>query len=236
MKKKMLKLGKVSLGSGARIVLVIPGIKDFSIINKAKAEGADILELRFDEWGNILIPEVVKTVKIIQKKGLPLIGTIRSIREGAKKRFSEKQRLELFEAIIPLVDAVDIELSSELIRDKVIKRAKESKKKVIVSYHNFKNTPSDKSLRSIIHKAKAKGADIVKIAALAKNQDDIIRLLELTLDCRDKNLITIAMGKKGAISRVLFPLAGSLLTYSCIGKPLASGQIPLDELRRQLYK
>jgi len=233
-KKKTLKIGRVSLGLRPRIALVISDIKNSGLMKKAESSGADILELRLDQCKKIPQKDIVKTVKTIKTKGMPLIATIRSEKEGGGKSFSQAQRLKLFEAVIPLVDAVDIELSSKTIIDKVIKKAKQAEKKVIISYHNFKSTPSESSLKNIIFKAEGKGADIVKIAALAKNQSDIIKLLELTITFQDKNLITIAMGEKGTVSRVLFPLAGSVLTYTYLDKPSAGGQIPLYRLKEQL--
>jgi len=234
MKKKPLKIGKVSLGQRPRIALVISDIKNTGIVKKAESSGADILELRLDQRKDLSQKDIIKTVKAIKAKGLPFIATIRSAKEGGKKGFSQAQRLKLFEAVTPLADAVDIELSSKLIIDKVIKKAKQAGKTTIISYHNFKSTPSESTLKKIVLKAKDKGADIVKIAALAKKQSDTIKLLELTIAFRDKNLITIAMGEKGAVSRVLFPLAGSLITYTYIDKPLASGQISLSRLKEQL--
>jgi len=40
----------------------------------------------------------------------------------------------------------------------------------------------------------------------------------------------MAMGPVGALSRLFYPAAGSLLTYSSVGEPTAPGQIPLREL------
>ena len=135
---------------------------------------------------------------------------------------------------ISLVNAVDIELSSRNILKKIVKKARTFKKKVIISYHNFKRTPTDKDLESLINRAGTAGADIVKIAVQAKNKKDVIRLMNITLKHSAKNLITIAMGAQGTVSRVFFPFTGSVLTYACISKAVAPGQIPLDVLNQHL--
>ena len=57
---------------------------------------------------------------------------------------------------------LDIETPSEIIK----KIGPETTK--IISYHNFKKTPSTGILKSIAKKIKEKGADIIKIAAQAK--------------------------------------------------------------------
>ena len=64
--------------------------------------------------------------------------------------------------------------------------------------------------------------------------DDVIKLGKFTLENKAKNLITISLGDTGGVSRFLFPMLGSLITYSYISKPSGPGQIPLKELRKQI--
>jgi 3-dehydroquinate dehydratase len=42
--------------------------------------------------------------------------------------------------------------------------------------------------------------------------------------------VTLAMGPVGALSRVFFGVAGSLLTYASVGRPTGPGQLELVEL------
>ncbi len=79
-----------------------------------------------------------------------------------------------------------------------------------------------------MRQASGRGAHIVKIATLAKTAHDVQRLLQVTLAQRGQPLVTIAMGRVGSVSRLAFPLAGSLLTYTSL-RP-AHGQIPLTRL------
>ena len=51
--------------------------------------------------------------------------------------------------------------------------------KIIVSAHNFKDTPSDGDLEAIMKKMWTAGADIVKIATTAKDITDCARVLTL---------------------------------------------------------
>ena len=230
----MVKIGELTLGKIPRVALVLSCQKDLNFVKKAKARGIDILEVRIDRLKNINKEPVLKFIKAVKKTGLPVIATVRSRAEGALKNIADNKRLELLEAVLPLVNAVDIELSSKTILKKIVKKARTFKKKVIISYHNFKKTPTDKDLGSLINKAKKAGADIVKIAVQPKNKKDVIRLMNWTLKHKNKNLITIAMGTQGTISRVLFPFAGSVLTYACKYRAVAPGQIPLDVLNQQL--
>ncbi|HBR16550.1 MAG: type I 3-dehydroquinate dehydratase [Deltaproteobacteria bacterium RIFCSPLOWO2_12_FULL_43_16] len=220
-----MKIGKLKLGDTPRIAAVIVDGEDRKAIAAAKRDGADLLELRIDCFKKQDVVAVQKIVKHIQTKKLPLLATIRSKAEGGKSGISEKERLRLFQNIMPLVDAVDIELGSKKILGDVIKEAHRFKKKVIVSYHNFKNTPEQKKLEAIIKNSKKAGGDIVKIAAFAKNKKDIIRLASLAAS--HSGIITIAMGSMGIVSRILFPMLGSLLTYCSVTKSSAPGQISL---------
>lgn len=220
-----MNIGKLKVGNIPRIAAVIVDGEDRKAIAAAKRDGADLLELRIDCFKKQDVAVVQKIVKHIQVKKLPMLATIRSKAEGGKSGISEKERLRLFQAVIPFVDAVDIELSSKKILRDVIKEARRFKKKVIVSYHNFKDTPEQKKLEAIIKNGKKAGGDIVKIAAFAKNKKDIIQLASLTASHND--IITIAMGRLGIVSRLFFPMLGSLLTYCSVTKSSAPGQIPL---------
>ena len=154
-----------------------------------------------------------------------MLATIRSKAEGGKSGISEKERLRLFQNIMPFVDAVDIELSSKKILNQVVSKAHAHKKKAIISYHNFKNTPEQKRLETIVKNCKKAGGDMVKIATFAREKKDIARLAALTLS--HKNIIVIAMGRLGIVSRIFFPALGSLLTYCPVTGPSAPGQLSL---------
>ena len=148
--------------------------------------------------------------------------------EGGKSRTPDAKRASLYQRVAPLVDAVDIELSS----GDVLKQARPAIEKhrgvLIISYHNFSGTPADTRLAEIMDHAVAEGADIIKIATFAEREDDVLRLLNFTSKHRAKRLVSIAMGAKGAISRLVFPLAGSLMTYTSTAP--SDGQVPLSTL------
>ncbi len=80
------------------------------------------------------------------------------------------------------------------------------------------------------------GADIVKIATMAKSRADVVRLLRFTETCTVP-VVTIAMSAIGTVSRVIAPLFGSLFTYGYITRPVAPGQLPVERLSemRELF-
>lgn len=222
-----LKIGKLALGKTPRIAA---GFKDHTspgLIKKARQMGLDIAEMRIDQYASFERGHVLK--EIAKFKDFPKIATIRSRKEGGNWNLSEKERLSLFKAVLPKVHAVDIELSSTKILAPVVKAARAAGKTVIISYHNFKQTPKTAILNKTLKQAKARGADIVKIAAMARKRADVQALAVFTLDNADKNLITIAMGERGSISRISFPALGSLITYASFGGTTAPGQLSYEK-------
>ncbi len=223
-------------GHAPNITAVITGSVDGKAIRNAVTAGATGFELRVDTLLKLDKADIAKAAKRLRTykalKDRPLILTIRSRKEGGEFGFSDTERAELFSLLTPYTDIVDIELSSRAILAPVVKTAKTSGSQVIISYHNFKSTPTEARLNSIITEARANGADIVKIAAKAKKPKDLKVLSKLLIE--NKDLIVIAMGRYGAGSRVFFPMLGSLTTYGSITKSSAPGQMPVALLKEQL--
>lgn len=220
-----LKIGTLTLGIVPRIAVSFRDKTPKSKITEAKRLGVDIAELRIDLFSSLKPSCVLKeTAKF---KGIPTIATIRSEVEGGKWRFHDEKRLELFQAVIPKVDAIDIELSSKFILGLVVQTARRAKKLVIISYHNFERTPELGELNQIRELAESSGADIVKIAAMARTPADFKALARFTVDHAASGIITVAMGQEAAVSRIVFPALGSLVTYAHLGKPTAPGQLGL---------
>ncbi|QQR83091.1 type I 3-dehydroquinate dehydratase [Candidatus Peregrinibacteria bacterium] len=106
---------------------------------------------------------------------------------------------------------------------------------LIVSYHNFKSTPSNTELLKKIKTMRRRGADIVKIAVTPKSMADTFRIIQLAHQFKEQKIphILIAMGKLGVLSRVLTPLTGGTLMFAPLnkGKNTAPGQLTIKELR-----
>jgi 3-dehydroquinate dehydratase-1 len=196
---------------------------------------ADIIELRIDQFARHDPAYVGALCRDAGARGLPLIATIRSVDEGGGTRLDDAQRLALFEAVLPMVAAVDVELRAP-IRAQVVEQAHRAGKRAIVSYHNFSATPIDTDLTAIFDAAVLADADVVKIAAQARDAADADRLLVFLLERRHRAMIVIGMGPHGVASRVFFPLLGSLITYGSVGTATAPGQLPLAELHAALRR
>jgi 3-dehydroquinate dehydratase-1 len=153
-------------------------------------------------------------------------------------RGSESERLLLFSALLPKVEAVDIELSSSEILALVVSRAQKAQKKLIISFHDFKAVPSLAVLSDLVERAKEKGADLIKIAATPHSTEEVQTLASATIAKSHHNLMVIGMGPEGLKTRLLLPALGSLLTFAYIDQPTAPGQLSVREtcqLLRALY-
>lgn len=226
-KVKTLALGSVALDGTPRLVV---GFTDTASAETARAaldHGVDIAELRIDQFSSHEIEYVLGQVRKFRR--LPTIATVRLQKEGGRYRKTEAERLLLFKALIPEVDAVDVEFGVG-IRDEVIEFAKQHGKLAIVSHHDLKGTPPVDKLTGLVDEAKKVGADVVKIATMVKTQADIRTLSRLTLEQAHSNIAVIGMGAVGLLTRIFLPALGSLLTYAYIGQPTAPGQLDADTM------
>ncbi len=208
--------------------------KNFSEnVKLCKELGADIVELRVDQFSNTDVSYVKKLLEEAQSAGLKTILTIRSPEEGGKE---VPNREELFKALSPLSDYTDIELSSRGLLIPVGNIVKNAGKKLIISYHNFELTPANWIIREVIREAYRFGG-IPKVAVKANSYEDVARLLCIARQVEGEKIL-ISMGDKGKISRLAGYVFGSIITYCSLHKAFAPGQIPLEEmvrLRKEFY-
>ena len=202
----------------------------------AKLPGFGGFEARYD-----LFDKVAKFEKILGDKKLAdsaILFTDRSTKEGGKTDPGDvKGRARVIRRYLPYVNGVDIELSSPEVIARVVQVIKEARKMLVISYHNFKRTPSLRQLNKICRQAVALGADVVKVATMIR-EADFPRADE---DCRVLTIFmathlglvqkaVIGMGKAGGPTRVFFPYLGSVLVYASVGPPTAEGQFSVEEM------
>ena len=215
-------LGGINLN---RSIVASIGKNPLDSAMKAKELGADILEIRID----LLEVDPEPLINEIKELGLPIIITNREKHDGGEWDGSEDDRINLLISLLPLADGVDIELCAKK-RDFVVKKARSLGKTIIVSTHDFEKTPELEFMIGILEESFAAGADIAKLAVMAKSLEDVLRLLEATLRSKG-DVCTIAMGEKGRHSRVVAPIYGSVMTYGYVGTAIAPGQLRVDELK-----
>jgi 3-dehydroquinate dehydratase-1 len=194
--------------------------------------GVDVAELRVDWYASTGPEHALRQIRPFA--GVPTLATVRAKDEGGYWAGDEPERLRLYEAIVPEVDAVDVELASAEIRPGVVAAARAHGTLVILSHHDFTATPSAAYLDSLVEDGFAAGADLVKVSTMAHGPDDVRTLTEFTLRHQHRGVIVIAMGAEGAASRLMLPVLGSRITYSAVGGRPAPGQLPFEETVRLL--
>lgn len=199
-------------------------------IAAAVADGVDVAELRVDRYGSVDVERVVAEAR--RFTALPTLATVRSATEGGDWAGTEAQRAEVYTALLEVVGAIDVEVacveaSPELAA--VVAAARARGVVVILSHHDFDATPEGDALDALAARARALGADYVKVATMARSTADVGRLAAFTLRHADDGVIVIAMGPHGSQSRVFFPALGSRLTYAHLGRWPVPGQLSFAE-------
>lgn len=242
---KPIKARSAVLGGASPLICVpLVGKSREEVLTEARNlanAGPDIAELRVDAWD--CIEDSAKALELVAEvrtevKDLPLILTCRGHWEGGVKEVSEKAKDVLYTEAIDkgLVDFIDKELAySDSVLTSLKKRANEKGIALIVSYHDFKKTPSMEFIYSQLAQQIRYGADVAKIALMPACEEDVLNVFRATLAIRrdfpDVPLITMSMGNLGMHSRIVGGLYGSDLTFAVGSAASAPGQIPILQMR-----
>ena len=136
------------------------------------------------------------------------------------------------------VDLIDLEFFEEEHAAKRIREIQKKGKKVVASHHDLEGTPQIDVMRMLLDHMCEGGADIVKLVVTPKTTEDVLRLLAVTSEFHSENqetpIITVSMGKLGAVSRVSGETFGSCVTFASHGKKSAPGQFQLEEMQQTL--
>ena len=154
---------------------------------------------------------------------------IATCRPGA---LTERERTVLLAASIRAgATYVDIEYEAEPeYRQTLIDLAKQHHCKVIISYHNFDETPDETALHEIVGESEKMGADYVKLAVMANISVDCANVMSLY--GKYDNLIAFCMGDVGKITRIAAPFLGAKFTFASVDEAhvTAPGQLTASEM------
>lgn len=206
-----------------------------------------VIEWRADYFDGLDDPEKLKTMLSEIRDIFPdkvLLFTFRSEEEGGEFRHDRvgSHLFRIYETVAAtgLFDMIDVELMRGNYRvARATNIAHEAGMKVVMSYHNFNETPHDSDLREKLKNMEVLGGDILKVAVMPKNDFDTRRMIELSLATnkeRSKPSVIIAMGKKGEITRIIGRETGACLTFASCENGSAPGQLGLEELIDRMRK
>ncbi|MFL0497844.1 type I 3-dehydroquinate dehydratase [Priestia megaterium] len=243
-----LSLKNITIGEGApKVIVPLMGTTEkeiFQEVETVKTLSPDIIEWRVDVYEHVENLQAVEEMLSKLRNILPdtvLLFTFRTHKEGGNKKISEDYYFELLRTAIGTknIDLVDIELFSEEINVKdVVKEATRSDIYVVMSNHDFHNTPTKEEIISRLRKMQEFGAHIPKIAVMPNSVKDVLTLLDATYTMKskyaDRPIITMSMAGTGVVSRLSGELFGSSCTFGAGREASAPGQIPVSELRHTL--
>ena len=195
---------------------------------KKALEKSDIAEVRFDYLKKSDIPNVLEDIK---KNLSRCVCTLRPKSEGGLfigKEDERKSILRLLAEYNPFL--LDVEFNTIQKDKKLVRYLKKTKCRILVSWHDFKKTPSDSLLKNKFNKMR-KFSNMVKIVTVAKNVSDASRLLSLYSIRTESKIVAFCMGDPGKFSRILCLHLGSPFTYVSLGKAIAPGQFSVDEIK-----
>jgi len=209
-----------------------------SMIRRAENLGADLIEIRLDYLQEDILSQLDDIKKTMSNVSVPLIATNREYSQGGRLVQEEEQRIKtLIKAAEIGFQYIDIELTTVDLRQ-TIRKVKDLGSKPIISFHDFKGTPSDLEMEKTVKSQIKAGAAVCKIIATANTLDDSIRCLLFTQKMsKVTDIVCFAMGSKGVLSRILSPLFGAFFTFSSLEIDLetASGQVSFSE-QKELYR
>jgi 3-dehydroquinate dehydratase-1 len=165
----------------------------------------------------------------------PLIITARHPREGGSNHLSAQTRRGLLWRFLPYAAYVDIELRSAGAFAVILEAARAKRIRIIVSFHDFDETPSRPRLEGIARAARSLGADLLKIATRTDTAAELARLRDFFhRERRGMEIAAMGVGRLGRVSRFEFARLRSALNYGHLGSPQVEGQLSIMQLRRIL--
>ncbi len=206
------------------------------------AQQADMLEWRLDCFDEGGIDTVCAAADLLrQRVRCPLLVTFRTAKEGGERSILAGGYAGLYSALLlrQVADLIDIELTQEeeVIRT-LIEQAHAAGAKVIISSHDFDQTPALEEMCSPLQRMEALGGDIAKLAVMPNDELDVLRLMEASLRAdRQMQIPLITMwieGSLGMLSRIGGELIHSAVTFASVGKRSAPGQPDAAEARAAL--
>jgi 3-dehydroquinate dehydratase/shikimate dehydrogenase len=213
---------------------------------RAAADVADVIELRLDYLTEVDLSHAGEAIaSVLKAVDQQIILTLRPAEYGGARAISAQDRLHFRLQCSGYLksdrdDLCDLELDLALLLQK---RAGEGNEVVgtnlcdwdrtICSYHDFVGVPAD--LEKIYESMAQTESRILKLAVQAEDALDclsIFRLLDRA-QREGREMIAIAMGEAGAMTRILGPSRGSFLTFAALDKEkgTAPGQLTARELR-----
>lgn len=202
----------------------------------------DILEIRADYFDALDDEAHINTVNDILSvfKTHPVIYTYRTKREGGEGQRTVESYQSLLRKVIErcAVDIVDIEYDSDKqVVSQLIDHAVNKNVKVLLSNHDFNQTPTLEEMQKLLYRMNASGGDILKVAYRPQSGTDTLSVLSAVRKGKSAlgpKIVGISMGETGVITRLAGGAFGSCMTYGYVVDTAAPGQVHASKIRNAL--
>ena len=242
--RRTVQIGDLTIGGAPPSVIVpLTGADVPALLGQAQSVSSHPLAGRIDlvEWRVDLLRDRLRTPEKLvelasrvrtETGGKPLLATVRTQAEGGSAAMSDLDYLELITALssCPAVDAVDVEHRRTTAR-RAVQAAQSAGATVVASHHDFQSTPSAQEILRQLRSMAQTGAEVLKIAVMPRTPQDVLTLLDTTLEASgrvDQPIITMSMGELGVATRLSGGLFGSAATFATLHEVSAPGQLPLE--------
>jgi 3-dehydroquinate dehydratase / shikimate dehydrogenase len=222
-----------------KLCVAIQGASPAELMDRAEAACKDFkfLELRLDSLAKPAnaLPYVKQF--LAEHKDVTVIATCRRKANGGSFDGNLAAELEvLMKAAQCGCQIIDLEVeSAEEAKSAQVAKLRSAGAALLVSFHDFSRT---KGLEQAADRIEAFKPDFVKVVSTARNLADNLAVLRLIKDRSvGSQVVGIAMGEEGLVSRVLGPRAGAAFTFASWseGTETAPGQVSAETLR-DLYR
>lgn len=244
---RTIKIKDIVIGEGKpKVCVPIMGKDEKEIIKslqQASKYNFDMIEWRIDYLAEVSIENVLKIGKIFKKTENKhiLLFTFRSEKEGGEKTITPQEYIDLNRAIIEneLCDMIDVEVfMAKGVCRSLCDAAHMKGIYVVGSNHDFTKTPDKENLINRFVYMQFCDVDICKLAMMPNCKEDVYELMIATHTMKEKYasrpLVSMSMGELGKPSRILGELFDSAITFGCVGKASAPGQMEVEELNKAL--
>ena len=220
---------RLRLANLGKLCIAIQAGSPEELIKRAAAALADsrLLEFRLDS-----LPKPASALPVVKQflaahRDATVIATCRRKQFGGQFAGPLKAELEmLLQAAEAGCQIVDLELESaegatHRQLDELRANLRLAGAALLVSFHDFSRT---KDLEEVAVRIEAFQPDFVKIVSTARSLANNLAVLKLIeARSRSSEIVAIAMGEEGLLSRVLGPRAGAAFTFASVSDGLETG-------------
>jgi 3-dehydroquinate dehydratase-1 len=207
-------------------VTTAPGLK---LLARATLP-ADAVEVRVDA----LLKRGVTVDAIesaLRSRKHPVLLTLRIPAEGGQRAWKLTERRALYLRLLPLVEAIDVELATAVALRPVLDAAAKAGKTIVLSAHALGKAAAPAQFTRWVAQHESDPHTILKIAGHIGSWRDLQRLAALLVNHPEKQIAVMGLGPHAPQSRSVLAALGSRLVYGYLDRPAAPGQPSAADVR-----